>query len=185
MLLQWSDIRPLRKDFTIPYKEIDKLKNRFGAMDENEIKTALAQLFDRKTLSQYRIGYTLALCDTVYRCMRSVETSLEPVPDDTQTEMSRVNELFAFDSMREYLLYLCRQFSLLNEKVRQRRSLTSENAAMEQAEAFIQSNYQKQLTLAAVSNHVSLSYAYFRMLSAAMRAKRFWNTCGISVYRPA
>lgn len=130
-------------------------------MDENEIKTALAQLFDRKTLSQYRIGYTLALCDTVYRCMRSVETSLEPVPDDTQTEMSRVNELFAFDSMREYLLYLCRQFSLLNEKVRQRRSLTSENAAMEQAETFIQSNYQKQLTLAAVSNHVSLSYAYF------------------------
>ena len=96
VLLQWSDIRPLRKDFTIPYKEIDKLKNRFGAMDENEIKTALAQLFDRKTLSQYRIGYTLALCDTVYRCMRSVETSLEPVPDDTQTEMSRVNELFAF-----------------------------------------------------------------------------------------
>ena len=134
-----------------------------GACDEADIIAYISEIFDRKTLSSYRIGYTLALCDCVYRAVRSVEREIEQkdAQEGKEKEGCSLGSLMDFAGMREYLLALKEELLRLNCRVRQYRERYRENADMEKAIAYMKANYRRQLTLAMVSNSVSLNYAYF------------------------
>ena len=166
-LLTQEEIENLRPDFTVPYRRVERIRDMLGACDEADIVAYISEIFDRKTLSSYRIGYTLALCDCVYRAVRAVEREIELKDMEETEEKEREKErrspgsLMDFAGMREYLLALKEELLRLNCRVRQYREKYRENADMEKAIAYMKANYRRQLTLAMVSNSVSLNYAYF------------------------
>lgn len=64
-----EDIAGMRTDFTVPHRKIEQMTELTGTAADEALTRRLSELFDRQKLVQYSIGYTLALCDTVYRAM--------------------------------------------------------------------------------------------------------------------
>lgn len=172
-LLLPEDIRNVQVDFTVPHGKIDRLLDMTGNCAEEELTRELAEIFERKMLSSFGIGYTLALCDTLYRAMRHVAAGL---PEYDALSMEDVKNPLDFVTMREYLLYTNEQLLALHRAVYQHEAGQDDNYAMERAQRFIQEHFAQPLTLAIVSNEVSLNYAYF---SAAFR---HFSGCTFSEY---
>ena len=71
-----EDIAGMRTDFTVPHRKIEQMTELTGTAADEALTKRLSELFDRQKLVQYSIGYTLALCDTVYRAMRQTALSI-------------------------------------------------------------------------------------------------------------
>lgn len=160
-LLRQVDIEPLKKDFTVPYRDVERIRDIIGSCPDAEIVKYISQIFDRSVLCRYRIGYTLALCDSLYRNLRIIEAPLRENGVEAGLDIHKTNSPMEFFSMTEYLLSLQERMLRLNRLMREYKIVYRENAEMEEAIAYIRKNYYKQLTLAMVSNEVSLNYAYF------------------------
>ena len=65
-----------------------------------------------------------------------------------------------FETMREYLLFANDQLLRLHRAAQDQGS-GRDSLAIDRAEAYIRANYMRPITLAVVSNEVSLNYAYF------------------------
>lgn len=154
-LLTAEDISKMALDFTIPHAEVERLGDMVGIGTERELSRALTGLFERKKLAGYGIGYTLALCDTLYRVLRKIERKLR-----TGAELEPIHMPLEFETMREYLLFANEQLLRLH-RAAQSQSSGRDNLALDRAEAYIRANYMRPITLAVVSNEVSLNYAYF------------------------
>lgn len=154
-LLTAEDISKMSTDFTIPHAEVERLGDMVGIGAESELSRALTGLFERKKLAGYGIGYTLALCDTLYRVLRKIEKKLH-----TGAELEPIHMPLEFETMREYLLFANDQLLRLHRAARDQGS-GRDNLAIDRAEAYIRANYMRPITLAVVSNEVSLNYAYF------------------------
>lgn len=154
-LLTAADIDQLSTDFTIPHGEVERLVGMIGMCSEPELSRALMKLFERRRLAGYGIGYTLALCDTLYRRLRKLDKKLR-----SGAELGPIHLPLEFESMREYLLYVNDHILRMH---RAAENLGPEHcsAPMDRAEAYIRANYMRPITLAVVSNQVSLNYTYF------------------------
>jgi two-component system response regulator YesN len=80
----------------------------------------------------------------------------EPVID-----INKRHSLLDYENMREYLKTLRYQIQKMNDLFREFKISYKDNNDMNKAIAYINMNYQRPLTLAMVSNTVSLNYAYF------------------------
>lgn len=154
-ILYITDINQLLTDFTIPYGEVERFVGMIGVSGEAELRHALMQLFERRRLTVYGIGYTLALCDTLYRRLRKLDHRLS-----SGAKLDPIHKPLEFESMREYLLYASDQVLCMHHAVTCS-YLERGNITMEKAEMYIKENYMKPITLTIVSNEVSLNYAYF------------------------
>ncbi len=167
-LLTLEDIKGMAADFTIPYDEIEQLIAGIGTAQQSQLKAALNGLFEREKLVRYRIGYTLALCDTLYRSLRRVEQQLQ-----MQADLSALHQPLAFASMRNYLLFAYEQLLTLHQTAQQVLPVRHDHQAVIRAQQYIHANYHRPITLAMVSNEMSLNYAYFSDIFHRYTGKTF------------
>ena len=102
-----EDIAGMRTDFTVPHRKIEQMTELTGTAADEALTKRLSELFDRQKLVQYSIGYTLALCDTVYRAMRQTALS---IPGGEAVDLERVKSPLTFATMREYLVNVNERF---------------------------------------------------------------------------
>ena len=143
-----EDIAGMRTDFTVPHRKIEQMTE----------------------LVQYSIGYTLALCDTVYRAMRQTALS---IPGGEAVDLERVKSPLTFATMREYLVNVNERLLSLNQLAHTYMQSRNDTYVMELAIQYIRRNYPKPITLAMVSNEVSLNYAYFSTMFSKYTGKTF------------
>lgn len=166
------DIADLKQDFMVPNREIERIKDIIGSCSEEELKDYVSKVFHRDILTRYRIGYLQAVCDTVYRNLREIESAL-PQEGDPIIRMEKSNHPLDFPDMRSYLLSLTGQILQLHTKVLEYGQAYKGNPEMEETIRYIRENYASTLTLAMVSNHVSLNYAYFSATFKKYTGKAF------------
>lgn len=168
-----EDLLGLKSDFTVPYHEVERIGDLMGSCEDADIADYINRIFNRSVLCRYRIGYTLALCDTLYRSLRAIEAPLREAGMEAGLDMRKTNSPMEYFSMREYLLSLQEKMLRLHHLVYEYKKAYRENAELEKAIAYIRNNYHKQLTLAMVSNDVSLNYAYFSNVFRKYTGKTF------------
>lgn len=156
-----QDISEMNTDFTIPYREVETICNLMGTGQDDEIKKYISGIFERKRLCSYRIGFAMALCDTLYRSLRATEEPLRNAGIASGADISMTNHLPEYCSMHAYLVKLQEEMLKLHHTAARYKEVYKENAKMEEAISYMKKNYAKELTLAMVSNEVSLNYAYF------------------------
>lgn len=156
-----TDIKNLNENYTIPYHDIEHIMLIMGNCSNMEIEAYINRVFNRDTLVRYRIGYTLALCDNVYRNLKVIEKVIRPYIEDAVIDINRNHSLLDFESMRDYLKTLRFQMEKMNDLFCEFKISYRDNNDMNKAIAYINMNYQRPLTLAMVSNTVSLNYTYF------------------------
>ncbi len=160
-VLSPEDINKLSELYTIPYHDIEHLMHIIGNCTNMDIEAYIGRVFHRDTLCKYRIGYTLDLCDNVYRCLKSIEKVIRPYMEEPVIDINKRHSLLDYENMREYLKTLRYQIQKMNDLFREFKISYKDNNDMNKAIAYINMNYQRPLTLAMVSNTVSLNYAYF------------------------
>lgn len=165
-----EDIAGMRTDFTVPHRKIEQMTELTGTAADEALTKRLSELFDRQKLVQYSIGYTLALCDTVYRAMRQTALS---IPGGEAVDLERVKSPLTFATMREYLVNVNERLLSLNQLAHTYMQSRNDTYIMELAIQYIRRNYPKPITLAMVSNEVSLNYAYFSAMFSKYTGKTF------------
>ena len=165
-----EDIAGMRTDFTVPHRKIEQMTELTGTAADEALTKRLSELFDRQKLVQYSIGYTLALCDTVYRAMRQTALS---IPGGEAVDLERVKSPLTFATMREYLVNVNERLLSLNQLAHTYMQSRNDTYVMELAIQYIRRNYPKPITLAMVSNEVSLNYAYFSTMFSKYTGKTF------------
>ena len=165
-----EDIAGMRTDFTVPHRKIEQMTELTGTAADEALTRRLSELFDRQKLVQYSIGYTLALCDTVYRAMRQTALS---IPGGEAVDLERVKSPLTFATMREYLVNVNERLLSLNQLAHTYMQSRNDTYVMELAIQYIRRNYPKPITLAMVSNEVSLNYAYFSAMFSKYTGKTF------------
>lgn len=160
-ILTLADTKNMKENFTIPYHDIEHIMHIIGNCSNMEIEAYINRVFHRDTLVKYRIGYTLAICDYVYRNLKVIEKVIRPYIEDAVIDINKNHSLLDYESMREYLKILRFQMEKMNDLFCEFKISYRNNNDMNKAIAYINMNYQKPLTLAMVSNTVSLNYTYF------------------------
>jgi two-component system response regulator YesN len=160
-ILTISDTKNLKENYTIPYHDIDHIMHIIGNCSNMEIDDYINRVFHRDTLVKYKIGYTLAICDHVYRNLKVIEKVIRPYIEDAMIDVNKNHSLMDYESMREYLKVLRFQMEKMNDLFCEFKISYRDNNDMNKAIAYINMNYERPLTLAMVSNTVSLNYTYF------------------------
>lgn len=146
----------------LPVELIGKISNMLGTDRDNEIKSALLQLMDLDVITNSKISYlenlNKKINDIIFKGFFSKlgEESLE-----TFRLSNKIDEIYNFDSIHEYLHALEDLIMRIHEYNKQIKSVYSEQKYMNRAIAYIRENYHKDLNLAVVSNYISLNYSYF------------------------
>lgn len=162
-VLRYESIKNKDTNYTLPIDDIQKISNMLGSADrEAEMKRLLLQVLNIKTISRYHISYmekiSEAFNDLVFDKVFQVygEASIEIL------KLYRsVGNIHNFDHFHEYFHSVDSLISRLNDYVLRMRTLHDDRREMKRAIEYIHNNYQKDLNMAMVSNHVSLNYSYF------------------------
>lgn len=152
----------LHREYTPPLEEVHKLANMLGTDRDKELRALLYDLFDQDKLIGYGIAYLEELRSLINeRVIDDVFRVHGAAPAELLASSRDVCDIFRFSDAQTYVKAL-EQFLLnLSRYVSKVRQAHSEREEMKEAIRYIREHYGKPLTMAMVSNHVSLSYTYF------------------------
>lgn len=146
----------------LPIEEIKKIKNMLGTIREQEIKSLLLKVLDHERITAYSIDYLESIHHEINRII--YEPFFERFGEESKAafkKLSHMEDLYSFRDFYHYFHETQELILRLHEYMKQLKSISTEQTYMEQALAFIGENYQNDLNLAVVSNHISLNYSYF------------------------
>ena len=95
------------------------------------------------------------------------------IPGGEAVDLERVKSPLTFATMREYLVNVNERLLSLNQLAHTYMQSRNDTYVMELAIQYIRRNYPKPITLAMVSNEVSLNYAYFSTMFSKYTGKTF------------
>ncbi|XEC95404.1 response regulator [Paenibacillus tarimensis] len=146
----------------LPLEEIRKLANMLGTEREKEMKTLLARLFDVRKLSGMDIDYLEELGS---RLNELVFDKVFHVYGEESVEVLKMyrmtGNIYNFATIQDYFHSVESLLFRLNDYIKHIKSIHVEQKEMSKAVQYIHDNYNKDLNMAIVSNHVSLNYSYF------------------------
>ncbi len=161
-IIRYGQIKDRSIDFPLPDDVLRKLANMMGTDRDAEIKGLLLELFSAKALDEADIGYFEAISkalnehvfDRVFNAYG--EASVEIIRMYRQA-----GSLYHFASMQDYIRCVESLLLDLNDFVRGLKSAHVDSKEMARALEYIHANFDKDISMAMVSNHVSLNYSYF------------------------
>lgn len=161
-LIRYGQVSGRDRTYRLPEEAIRKLANMLGTDREREMRAQLHELFHLKALAEADISYF----EAVSRALN------ERVFDqaflnygEASVEIIRLHKLavslYNFPTIQEYVHCAEGLLLRLNEYARGLTSAHVDQKEMAKALAYIHDNFDKDLSMTMVSNHVSLNYSYF------------------------
>jgi len=161
-VIRAEEVGDKSKAFKLPIEDVQKIANLLGLDRESELKRLLQHVLDMRTIMRYDIRYlegvSQALNEHVFDKVFQVygEGSIEIL------KLHRtVGDIYNFSHFHDYFYSAQSLLLLLNDYVRQVRSVYNDRGDIGRAISYIQEHYHEDLNMAMVSNHVSLNYSYF------------------------
>ncbi|WP_019913914.1 response regulator [Paenibacillus sp. HW567] len=172
--MDYAGLREGRLRFPVPEEELRKLLNMLGTDREKEIKSLLGTIFQLEQLPHLDLAYV----ENVGRSMNErVLDEVFRLHGEASVEVLKlyrtVGNLYNFRHFHDYYRTLEHLLITVNDYIIGIRSAHTEHADMEEALAYIEANYARQLNMAMVSNHVSLNYSYFSEAFKAYTGESF------------
>jgi two-component system response regulator YesN len=172
-LLQYSQLKHRDRSCRVPEEAIRKLANMLGTGREKEMKALLLEMFEPKRLAEADISYfegvSQALNEWVFdQIFRTYgEASVEII------KMYKLaGSLYHFASIQDYIHNVEGLLLGLNDYIRDLKNAHFDQKEIARAVQYIHEQYDKDLSMTIVSNHVSLNYSYF--------SERFKEYTGVS-----
>jgi two-component system, response regulator YesN len=161
-VIRYEQIKQRNRAYPIPADAIHKLANMMGTDRDKEMQALLLSLFEPNTLRDADIRYfedvSLALNAQVFdRAFHAYgEASVEII-----RKYRKAGNLSNFTSIQQYIHCAQSLMSDLNDYIRHLKSVHADSKEMYRALDYIHAHFDKDLSMAVVSNHVSLHYSYF------------------------
>lgn len=176
ILIRYEQLKHRDLSLQVPEDTIRKLANMLGTDREKEIKSLLIEFFEPRALAEADISYFEAVCqalnewvfDQVFRTYG--EASIEIIKMYKQA-----GDIFNFTSIQDYIHCVEDLLFGLNDYIRHLKSVHIDQRDMVRAVEYIQANYNKELSMTMVSNHVSLNYSYFSQTFKEFAGMSFVN----------
>jgi two-component system response regulator YesN len=175
-LICYDSIKEREDDYEIPMESIRKLANMLGTDREKEMKSLLLEVLDISKLNELPIGYVegvvAALNELVFD---QVFHSYGEASIEIFKLYKKAGNVYNFASIHEY--YHCAESLLfsLNDYIRHIKAIHVEHKEMSKAVQYIHDHYHQDLSMAIVSNHVSLNYSYFSECFKEFTGESFVN----------
>jgi len=160
--IRYERVAGRNRAYPVPSEAVDRLANMMGTDRDKEMKTLLLELFAPEALAEADIGYfeevgrllNERIFDQVFRTYG--EASIEIIK-----MYKMAGSLYRFSHIQDYIHCVQGLLFGLNEYIRNLRSAHVDQRDMLRAMEYIRANYDKDISMTMVSNHVSLNYSYF------------------------
>lgn len=149
------------KSYKLPIEDIQKISNLLGLDREADIKRLLQHVLDIKTIIRYDISYLEGISHLLNE---HVFDKVFQVYGEGSLEILKLHRTVGdiYNApFHDYYYSVQSLLLLLNDYVRQVRSVYNDRSEIGRAISYIQDHYHEDLNMAMVSNHVSLNYSYF------------------------
>ncbi|QJD86684.1 response regulator [Cohnella herbarum] len=148
--------------YRVAEDSVRKLSNMMGTDREKEMKSLLMELFSAERLADTDIGYF----EEVSRMLNErVFDEVFRTYGDSSVEVIKIyklaGNLYNFTHIQDYIHCVQDLLFSLNDYIRHLKSAHIDQKDMAKAIEYIRANYNKDLSMTMVSNHVSLNYSYF------------------------
>lgn len=153
-----ADKLPAAGSPALPQETVERIAQLTGAEKLNQALELLDEFFRR---AESGAVSSLSFEESVARLLHEIEILYRDKLSDTAERMHPLYHPFSYPSVREYRAALWDFLEEAAKKILQQHSISRKNGKMEEAIAYIRKNYQKDLNMAMVSNHISVSYSFF------------------------
>ena len=167
--LRYDDI-PLKQNIKVENKTVTKLIQLVGTERHNE----LCELFE-DVLGESMIEKMLYK-DFEEMMRKLTEEILEYYGSFIHpSEFKEIKEFYTWDTYKSYKERLGRYLLLLNGMINDLHEKNKNNTPMKEAVDYIYENYNKDLNMAMVSNHISMNYSFFSQAFKEYTGMNFVN----------
>ncbi|AFH64117.1 response regulator transcription factor [Paenibacillus caseinilyticus] len=146
----------------VPLELIRRLSNLLGTRRSTEVRALLSQLLDPGKARASGVAYVEAVSRSLNEL---VFDQVFHAYGEESVEILRLykkaGSIDHFDQYHEYVHSVEQLTELLDQYIASIRAVHADHKEIKRAVQYIEENYAKNLNMAMVSNHVSLSYTYF------------------------
>lgn len=175
-IIRYEDIRERDTSALVPAEDIRKLSNMIGTDREKDMNALLVKVLDLKQAEHADISYMEGICKQLNELV--FDKVFHEYGEESVGIISlykQVGSIYHFASIHDYFHQVRDLLFVLNDFVRNIRSVHAEHREMKKAVEYIQANYNRDLNMAIVSNHVSLNYSYFSQVFKEYTGQSFVN----------
>ncbi|WP_426446906.1 response regulator transcription factor [Paenibacillus sp. S-38] len=146
----------------VPLESIRRISNLLGTRRTPEVRALLSQVLDPKTARTNGITYVEAVSRSLNELVfDQVFHAYGEESVDILRLYKQAGSIDHFDQYHEYVHSVEQLTELLDQYIAKIRAVHADHKEIKRAVQYIEENYAKNLNMAMVSNHVSLSYTYF------------------------
>ncbi|GGF91225.1 response regulator [Paenibacillus abyssi] len=161
-VIRYDEIKGREQVLHVPVDDIRKLANMMGTDREKEMKSLLVELLDFRKFN----GVDICSLESISKHLNEmVFDRVVHLYGEESVEILKMyrmaGNIYNFESLQDYFHSVESLLFQLNHYIRNIRSVHVEQKEMGKAVQYIHENYNKDLNMAIVSNHVSLNYSYF------------------------
>lgn len=150
-LIEYCEIRERNNiKNNIPIEDIEKLSNIIGTERQHKICEIIDSILDKEVLSKNSIEY-----------LEQVTHSINNLINKNIKLSDNFNNIYNFNSLYEYSCELKKYLLDISKSIKEESCLSIDSNGIKKALNYINANYYKDITMATVSNEVSLNYSYF------------------------
>lgn len=149
------------KKVNISREDIYKLSNLIGTKRNKEIMSLIDSLFNEEYVLKEGIEYLEAVTNELIEYINQYVVKHLNNVGEINKKMDILKNVLNFNKYKEFYYVLKDLIIYLDEYLFQIKNTYSDKKFIEKAVVYINENYNKDLSLAVVSNVVSLNYSYF------------------------
>ncbi|MBB6669692.1 response regulator [Cohnella nanjingensis] len=160
--IEYEQVARKSKDFVVPLEAVQRVANMLGTDRRKERMQLVTEIMEIGKVIRYDIAYlerlSRAFNEMVFDHVFNVygEESV-----DILKLYKRIADVYSFPSYQAYFHTLERLLDQLNDYIVTMKAVHIDHRDMRSAIEYIHDNYNKDLNMAIVSNHVSMNYSYF------------------------
>ncbi|RED64650.1 response regulator [Cohnella lupini] len=175
-LILYDGIRERKVAYVIPKETIRKLANMLGTDREKEMKALLLEVLDTSKLCEFHIGYLEGIVKALNELVfDQVFHSYGEASIEIFKMYKKAGNVYNFAGIRDYYHSVENLLLSLNDYIRSIKAIHIEHKEMSKAVQYIHEHYHQDLSMAIVSNYVSLNYSYFSECFKEFTGESFVN----------
>ena len=166
-IVYFNEISNLTKDFSVPLDKIKKLHEMIGTDRIDEIECLLQQILNKEALEVYHISYLESIIKGLNEHV--IKYYMDQIPQkmsNLDDKYEQITSIKNFDSVESYYDAVLEWIIEVNNYLKMLKDTNNSGRRSEIDEAiqYIMENYDKDLNMAVVANHISLNYSYFSQI---------------------
>ncbi len=175
-LIRYDGITEREAAYSIPTGSIRKLANMLGTDREKEMKALLLEVLDTSTLCEFQIGYLEGIVKALNELVfDQVFHSYGDASIEIFKMYKNAGNVYNFANIHDYYHSVESLLFSLNDYIRHIKAIHIEHKEMSKAVQYIHDHFHQDLSMAIVSNYVSLNYSYFSECFKEFTGESFVN----------